>query len=77
MASVTSFTYTGKAGPAQTITTKVYSGVTSFLVDVVNQTLTLFGTLPNNEPLVLDLNPLTTVTATLTGAGGNWTVSMT
>lgn len=72
------FTVTADTGPDRGVTSKVISGVKSFLVDINRQVLCLH--LVNPDPtgpqLEFDLASITTFTATLSGAAGNWTVTV-
>lgn len=60
-------TATGVVGAGATITSKVYTNVLSFTVDCVNNTLTMFGPLPNNEPLTVDISGIAAPTWTVSG----------
>lgn len=78
MPAVATFTVTSKAGPNETVTAQVFSGVTAFTVDVARQVLQLWiGTAPTSGPQKeFDINANTTFTCTLAAAGGNWTVTV-
>lgn len=66
-------TITGVIGPAQAITAQVISGVTEFAFDVVNN-LFLYSIGTTRNQIAIDA--ATTVTVTLSAAGGNYTVSI-
>lgn len=74
MSAVATVTYTGKVGPGQTVTARVYNNVTKVVVDLSEQVLVLFGV--NSGPLELDINPLTTSSISIASAGGNWTLTL-
>lgn len=73
-----SATVTAKTGPNEQNTAQVFSGVTAFTVDIARQVLQLWlGSQPTNAPAKeFDMSTVTTFTATLTGAGGNWTITV-
>lgn len=70
------FTITAKVGPGQSVTTLVLPNVTSYSVDCVNNTLTVFGTTtgPLPGPQVYDISAASTWTQTI--SSGSYTVSI-
>ena len=73
-----SATVTAKAGPNEQNTAVVFSGITAFTVDIARQVLQLWqGSQPTSAPAKeFDLSTVTTFTATLSGAAGNWTITV-
>ena len=71
-------TVTAKAGPNESVTAQVFSGVSAFTVDIARSVLQLWiGTQPTSGPQKeFDLAAVTTFTAVLSGAGGNWTITV-
>ena len=65
-------TLTGVAGPAVTVTAVVFTGVTVFSVDTVNNVITLTQGSVVVPPI--SINAATTVTATKSGT--TWTLSI-
>lgn len=66
-------TVTGKIGPGNTITAAVYSGITEFTFDVVNN---LFKFSLGGLWRQVDISAATTVTITLSAAAGSYTISI-
>lgn len=73
---VAKITLTGKVGPAQSVTTLVLNGVTSYTVDCINNTITAFGATPGPlpGPQVYDIAAATTWTQTI--ASGVYTITI-
>jgi hypothetical protein len=70
-------TVTAKAGPNETVTAQVFSGISSFTVDIARQVLQLFAGPPTSAPVKeFDIAAVTTFTATLAAAAGNWTITV-
>jgi len=71
-------TVTADYGPGLTATAKVISGIKTFVVDIEKQVLSF--RLSNDDvtspQLEYDLSGVTTFTATLSGAAGNWTITV-
>jgi len=68
-------TVTARSGPAVQSTAAVFTNVTAFDVDIARQVIFIRRT--NDAGFKqYDLSTVTTVTATLVGAGGNWTVAL-
>lgn len=74
MSASASVTVTGKSGPGVTVTAQVYTGVTSFSVDVARGILTLFGGQSFPDPKEFDISGATTFTVTI--SGGSYTVTI-
>lgn len=67
-------TVTGKIGPGNTLTSKVFSNISAYDFDVVNNLLVMRTT--NNLVEQVDISLATTVTITLSAAAGNHTVTI-
>lgn len=78
MPATASFTVTADTGPDRGVTAKVFSGVKSFFVDLNRQVLCLHFVNPDSTgpQLEFDLASVTVFTAVLSGAAGNWTVTV-
>lgn len=66
-------TITGVIGPGNTLTSKVISGITSFSFDVVNN---MFIYSVGSQQNQIAINSATTITCTLSAAGGNYTLAV-
>lgn len=66
-------TITGVIGPGNALSAKVISGITSFSFDVVNN-LFLYSVGSKQNQIAIDA--ATTITCTLSAAGGNYTLAV-
>jgi hypothetical protein len=66
-------TVTGTAGAGVTLTSQVYSGVTSFTIDAVNNLVSM--TLSDSRVFTVSVAAATTVTATKSGSTWTMTIS--
>ncbi len=74
MAGTATFTVTADTGPAVQNTAAVFTGVTSFNVDVASQVIQLFG--PGGTIIKqFDLSTVTTFTVTISGLNYAVTIS--
>lgn len=64
-------TVTGKIGPGVTVTTVVFSNVTSFAINTDNEILSIIQTDKRTD---IDITAATTITITV--SGNNYTVSI-
>lgn len=68
-----SFTVTAYSGPGELNTAQVFTGVTSYTVDVTKGVLTLYFS--GEQFLTFDLNGVTTFTVTISGVNQTVVVS--
>ena len=72
MAYTASLTITGTAGPGNTVTAGVYTGVTSINIDVANSMISFVDSNGATQFIAVS----TTLTVTVTVASGNWTITI-
>lgn len=68
-------TFTGKVGAGNSLTSQVLTPVTRMEFDFVGQVVNVYGPLPNNRELQLDLAGITTFTASVAGGVTSVTLS--
>jgi hypothetical protein len=68
------FTVTGYTGAGVVLTAKVFTGIVNFAVDIPDGMIKL--TDRNGKITDIAINAATTFTVTLSGANGNYTVSI-
>ena len=74
MTAVGSATVTAKSGPAIQTTAVVFTNVIDMDIQISRGMLFLYFS--DKPPVQYELASVTTFTATLSGAGGNWTVTV-
>lgn len=74
MAGTASVTVTGTAGPGNTLTAAVFSNIASFGFNAVTAMLDMTDT--NGKVTSISIAAATTVIVTLSGAAGNYTVTV-
>ncbi len=66
------FTVTGKAGAGITVTAAVFTNVTSFTIDTVNNILTMV----QGSTVIPAISIASAATVTVTKSGSTWTVAI-